>query len=100
MTPFGQALRALALNCEQARIFHRLGLRQLIIIIIIGQWNTECAALKWVFYATCLKTKSRVCLATQRKSLRKFNLRLLASTSEFVWLGFNRTAICTRICVV
>ena len=25
MTPFGQALRALALNCEQAHIFHPFG---------------------------------------------------------------------------
>ena len=32
----------------------------------------------------------RVRLATQRKSVRKFNLRLLASTCVTVWPGLNR----------
>ena len=44
------------------------------------------------FFATCvyLRGNLRVRLATQRKSLPKFNLRLLATTCESVWQGLNR----------
>ena len=39
------------------------------------------------FFATCvyLRGNLRVCLATQRKSLRKFNLRPLVTTCRSVW---------------
>ena len=48
------------------------------------------SALKWVFYELLvLVRKLRVRLATQRKSLRKFNLPLLATTCESVWLGLK-----------
>ena len=43
------------------------------------------------FFASCayLRGNLRVRLATQRKSLRKFNLRPLATTYRSVWPGLN-----------
>ena len=44
-----------------------------------------------MFFSTCLYLwgNSRVRLATQRKSLRKFNLWPLVTTCESVWPGLN-----------
>ena len=46
---------------------------------------------KNAFFATCvyLRGNLRVRLATQRKSLRKFNLRPLATTRRSVWAGLK-----------
>ena len=55
-TPFGQALRALALTCDDFRS-------------LWSRSNLHASQLKQVFHR----------LATQSKSLRKFNLPLLAS---------------------
>ena len=47
---------------------------------------TEPVALKWLFFATFVHLRGNfpVRLAIQRKSLRKFNLPLLATTCESV----------------
>ena len=46
---------------------------------------------KNIYFVTCeyLRGNLRVRLATQRKSLRKFNLRPLATTCRSVWPGLN-----------
>ena len=52
----------------------------------------EDSLLKNIFFVTCeyLRGNLRFCLATQRKSFRKFNLRPLATTCRSVWPGLKR----------
>ena len=51
----------------------------------------EDSLLKNIFFVTCiyLEGNLRVRLATQRKSLHKFNLRPLAATCRSVWPGLK-----------
>ena len=53
------------------------------------KYRISKSALKWVFCATWvyLRENLRIRLATQRKSLHKFNLRPLAATCRSVWPG-------------
>ena len=59
------------------------------IILLLVNEIQDMSALRWFFFAThvYLRGNLRVRLATQRKSLRKFNLRPLATTCHSVWPG-------------
>ena len=56
-------------------------------LLLANEIQHNMSALKWVFFATrvYLWGNLRVCLATQRKSLRRFNLPPLASICRSVW---------------
>ena len=108
---FGRALRELPLTCvdfgrdqictQVDPSFSPLGhptqvkaIRATSINLLLTNEIQDVFGLKCVFFAFCayLWGKLRVRLATQRKSLRKFNLWLLATTYKSVWPGFNTTA--------
>ena len=126
VTPFGQALRALALTCDDLRsLWSRSNLHasqgKLFTVwppnpsqrkfsdvrkCIISQWNTGYVrCLEMVFFATrvFLWGNLPVRLATQRKSLRKFNLLLLAADHLPVHLtrAWNKEEVSTKpfVCI-
>ena len=58
----------------------------------ISQWNIGNVCFEMGLFVTSvyLRGNLRVRLATQRKSVRKFNLRPLATTCRSVWPGLKR----------
>ena len=109
-TPFGQALRALALTCDDllsleiefarksTQVFHRLATQPQVnaswvtpINLLLTNEIQDMSALKWVYLrlaCTCEETYL---------SLRKFNLPLLATTCESVWLRLYNSNLIVRI---